>query len=165
VKQFFKIGDVFGRLTIVELLANNHKNTNRRARVVCRCGNELIVARYSLRSGNTMSCGCLQSERAAEVKTKHGHARSPTYISWLNMKTRCLNSNYAKHHRYSGRGIKIYPPWIESFEVFLADMGERRTGTTLDRYPDNNGNYEPGNCRWATPKEQAQNKTQNNKRG
>jgi len=79
-----------------------------------------------------------------------------TYSSWAEMRRRCLNPNHRKYHRYGGRGIKISKRW-DSFRNFLKDMGERPDGTTLDRYPDNNGNYEPGNCRWATPKQQGSN--------
>jgi len=79
------------------------------------------------------------------------------------MKTRCTNSNVPKFRRYGARGISICPRWLDSFENFLADMGERPIGYTLER-KNNNGNYEPSNCCWATPKEQAQNKTNNNRR-
>lgn len=84
--------------------------------------------------------------------------RSRTYNSWRAMKHRCLNPNYVNYHRWGGRGITINDKWLHSFKNFLSDMGVRPEGKTLDRYPDPNGNYEPGNCRWATPKEQANNK-------
>lgn len=92
---------------------------------------------------------------------KHGHAPdgkpSREYRSWLSMKQRCLNPNYPQRETYAGRGITICERWMQ-FENFLADMGPRPPGMTLDRYPDQAGNYEPGNCRWATPKEQAANR-------
>jgi hypothetical protein len=86
---------------------------------------------------------------------------SPEYRSWVAMKTRCLNPKSDAFDHYGGRGIKICRQWIESFEIFLADMGRRPTLThTLDRYPDNDGDYEPGNCRWATKSEQRRNSRQ-----
>lgn len=97
-------------------------------------------------------------------RATHGHTRglagtkrgSPTYLSWLAMRARCLNPNSSKYPRYGGRGIKVYAQWRESFENFLADMGERPPGTTLDRR-ENDGDYEPGNCRLATSEVQAEN--------
>jgi hypothetical protein len=93
-------------------------------------------------------------------KVKHGHApdghSSPTYRSWDSARQRCTNPNNPEYHRYGGRGITFYPPWMD-FRVFLAYMGERPPGTWIDRI-DPNGNYEPGNVRWATPKEQGKNK-------
>lgn len=93
----------------------------------------------------------------------HGYARrdsqgrqSPTYVSWLGMIARCTKPNHNRYYRYGGRGIQICVKWI-FFENFLTDMGERPLGTSLDRM-DNDGNYEPGNCRWATPKEQCINR-------
>lgn len=94
---------------------------------------------------------------------KHGHSSnpSPEYKSWESMKQRCLNPKFIGFKYYGGRGVSICKRWLESFENFLSDMGPRPEGHSLDRFPDRNGNYEPGNCRWATPKEQQRNKRNN----
>jgi len=106
-----------------------------------------------------MSCGCYHKEVAV---FKHGRGSNsdadPTYRSWLAMKRRCLIADDIDYHRYGGKGITICTQWQYDFAQFLADMGERPDGTTLDRWPNKAGNYEPGNCRWATPKEQASNR-------
>lgn len=85
----------------------------------------------------------------------------PIYHSWQAMKGRCLDKKDAFYADYGGNGITIHPPWIDSFEAFYRDLGNRPVGTTLDRYPNQNGNYVPGNVRWATHKEQQRNRSSN----
>lgn len=165
------IGQRYGRLAIVDRAPNTAAGL---ARWLCQCdcGATKIVTGDGLRSGSTKSCGCLQRETArisgAAKLTVHGHAGgthgqpgvappTPTYISWQSMKQRCLNPNAPNYHKYGGRGIGVHPDWVGSFEVFLANMGERPNGTSLDRI-DSTGHYEPGNCRWATPLEQRHNR-------
>lgn len=164
-----KIGDIsgqrVGRLTIVKEVAPIISGGQERRAYVCRCdcGNEKVMRQDVIRCGDAVSCGCYMGESVAERKRKHGHATprkvTPTYRSWRSMGSRCYNPKDTSYRYYGGRGITVCKRWQgeHGFENFLADMGERPKGRSLDRR-DVNGNYEPDNCRWATPKEQGENK-------
>lgn len=130
----------------------------------CDCGTIKEVRSFNLKNGATRSCGCLMRENlvALAVKqTKHGHASylkaSPTYVAWVHLVRRCTKKTDAAWKHYGGRGIRVCERWL-MFENFLADMGEKPAGLTLDRFPNNNGDYEPTNCRWATAEQQQNNK-------
>ncbi len=125
----------------------------------CECGKEKPINIYDWRKGSVISCGCRYKETNNAI-TRHGMSLSREYNSWNSMMDRCTNPNGAKYPEYGARGIKVCERW-RLFDNFLADMGPRPAGTSLDRFPGQEGDYEPGNCRWATPKQQARNRCSN----
>lgn len=149
---------VLGRLTVIHQVGILNGQATWLCK--CECGNEKVIRGHSLRDG-TKSCGCLIREINKILHTRHGLSESPTYVSWHSMKIRCLNMKARCSKCHGKRGITICNRWLNSFENFVADVGERPTlAHTLDR-KDVNGNYEPENCFWATKKEQGRNRRTN----
>jgi hypothetical protein len=154
-------GKRFGRL-LVKKQAPTGKRNNLRWHCLCDCGRIVISHGGDLRRGKAKSCGCLSAELTVSRNLKHGHTskawKTPEYHAWQRMFERCYNKHASGYERYGGRGIKVCKRWRDSYEAFYTDVGPRPSPKhSIDRFPNNDGDYEPGNVRWAAVKEQARN--------
>lgn len=151
------LGQTFGRLAVISC-----GGSDERGAVLwlcnCTCGNEKSARGSDLKRGSILSCGCWNSERTAGKNRSHGYSHTRLYRIWQAMHDRTSNPNASNYRYYGGRGIKVCASWTD-FEPFLswAISNGYREDLSIDRYPDNDGNYEPGNCRWATQSQQVRN--------
>lgn len=164
-------GQRFGRLEVKHLIKKFDGHQNRTYAVcICDCGKEATVKVRYLHTGVTTSCGCFHSEVVSktfsEINKTHGLSRHELYPTWYAIKRRTSNPDNIDYKYYGARGISMFKPWFDDVSVFIdyieSTLGSRPTGHTIDRI-DVNGNYEPGNVRWASHKEQMQNQRRNQK--
>lgn len=163
VKPLDITGERYGRLVAIKRIESKNRRTQWRFR--CDCGSVADIGLEAVRAGATRSCGCLLRETTRNRSLKHGHSvgytHSPEWCAWLSAKQRCFNPNDHKYSDYGARGITMHPAWTNDFAAFFAEVGPKPSARhSLDRI-DVNGDYAPGNVRWATPKEQSRNRRSN----
>lgn len=152
------IGKRFGHLVCLRMADRLDHKSRLLWWFLCDCGTECEKSGISVRYGDTVSCGCFHRQQINSLgKVTHGRSKTSLYKAWNSMNQRCHNPNVDEYKYYGARGISVCDRWRFSFTAFLADMGERPKGLSIDRI-NNDGNYEPGNCRWATIHQQAMNK-------
>lgn len=155
-------GQRFGKLTVIQRHGTYHSPGGAKQSTwlcLCDCGNTNITTTGRLRGGYTKSCGCLKNE--CTPGQTHGLSKTPEHKAWTHMRARCNNPNNNRFKNYGARGIKVCHRWLNSFEAFYSDMGPRPSKKhSLDRI-DNDGDYTPDNCRWATNRQQVNNMTRN----
>ena len=153
-------GKRYGRLLVLGLCDDSGNYSHAHWLCKCDCGNTHAAAGTKLRSGEILSCGCYRKDNTTALMTRHGHSKrgnvSKTYMVWQSMINRCNRPTSKDFKYYGARGIQVCVRWTDSFELFLLDMGEKPDGLSIDRV-NNDGNYEPSNCRWATATEQQAN--------
>jgi hypothetical protein len=159
-------GQKFTRLLVIKSAKSIGNGT--RWLCQCDCGSKKVIRDCHLRNGSTQSCGCWRRERATAANITHGATRHgqpiPEWTTWASMNQRCENPKRKDFKNYGGRGITVCEEWRHSFPAFFAHIGPKPSPKhTLDRYPNNDGNYEPGNVRWATYSEQNRNKRRHHK--
>ena len=150
----------FGKLTVIERVSN--KKYKVAWKCLCDCGNETIVLTTNLTSKRILSCGCLKLEKLIERSTTHNQRHTKLYEVWKTMKQRCLNPNHKSYHNYGGRGIIVCDEWKNNYQAFYewSMNNGYKEGLSIDRI-NNDGNYEPSNCRWADRITQCNNTRQN----
>lgn len=154
-------GKKFGRLIVIERTENSLPSKSKPYGHVqyicqCSCGKSVVVRGGNLVSGKTKSCGCLKTDLFLSMATKHGLSGTPEYSAWWGMLARCFDRKHKRYKDYGGRGITVCDRWLR-VENFIEDMGTRPSGLTLERINNERG-YEPNNCRWASYKEQNNNR-------